>query len=182
MSRPPFPHMMENDVPLFAAFILSDYASLYQRWQFDLHVGQGHLVGPSFDPVDIALALEVTRLRIDAVGWIGSAPSIFEVKPQAGLGALGQVLGYEYFFYKEFQIMPRLGIITDDTTPDLRELYAAKGVNLYIVEPTDLSGIIQACKIVGANCDQFINVPPDPSAGFSEIPLITPEVQYYMGR
>lgn len=182
MPRPPFPHMMEGDVPLFAAFVLSDYGNIYQRWVFDLHVGAGHITGPAFDPADIALALEVSRLRIDAVGYIGSSPTIFEVKPSAGLSALGQVIGYRYFYQKEFQMVPQLGIITDDTTPDLRELYAAMGVGLYLVEPVDLSGILQACKKVNVICDQFINVPPDPSLDFTDTPLINPEVLYYMGR
>ena len=32
MPRPPFPHMMPNDIPLFSAFVLTDFGRTFTRW------------------------------------------------------------------------------------------------------------------------------------------------------
>jgi hypothetical protein len=151
--------MMPRDIPLFAAFVLSPASELYTRWQFDVHVGQGYCQEPCFNPWDRAQALELTRLRIDAVGWDQQWPTLFEVKPDARLSAIGQLVGYRHHFRKEKRTEPRLAIITDTTTPDIEEIAAAEGITIYLVEPVDLSGVRRACLKVAVNCDGIIRIP-----------------------
>lgn len=147
MPRPPFPHMMPHDIPLFAAFVLSDEGKKFNRWEFDVHVGQGQDPGPVFEPNLRFMSLILTKLRIDAVGWEGNHPTIFEVKPDARLSALGQVIGYCHFFTKEFGVACKTAIITDTTTPDIRELYENHGITLHLVEPATNAQIARAARI-----------------------------------
>lgn len=159
MAKVPFPHMMAGDVPLFASYVLTPDAKRFSRWEFDVHVGDGHLAGSEFDPAMFKLALEVSRLRIDAVGWDHGVPTVFEVKPRAALSAFGQVLAYQRFFLRDKFIRPNMAIITDWVTPDVTWLYASEGIQLYLVQDATLDELIQACHIVKADCSQLIRIP-----------------------
>ena len=159
MPSVPFPHMMWGDIPLFSAYVLKSEARRFTRWEFDTHLGQGHLAQPEFNESILALSLEVTRLRVDAIGFDGSFPTLIEVKPRARLSAFGQVLAYQYFYKLERQVVARMMIITDSITPDTAQLFAAHGIEVQIVEPTDQDGIIAACHIVKRECSQRIRIP-----------------------
>ena len=159
MPKPPFPHMMYNDVPLFASFILQQPPDIWDKWVFDLHLGQGHLDGLTSDPAALALSLETSRLRVDAVGYSASFPTVFEVKPHARLSAYGQIMAYRTFYEQEYFVRPNMGIITDRTNPNIQWLCAREGIQLHIVKPVNDEGIVRACYIVKANCDQLIRIP-----------------------
>lgn len=159
MPKVPFPHMMSGDVPLFASFVLTPAARNFDRWEFDVHVGDGHLTGSEFDPAIYKLALEVSRLRIDAVGWDHGFPTVFEVKPRAALSAFGQIMAYQRFFLRDKFLRPNMGIITDWATPDMTWLCASEGIQLYLVQDATLEELIQACHIVKADCSQLIRIP-----------------------
>jgi len=159
MSRPPFPHMMERDVPLFAAFILSGDADLYTQWIFDLHVGFGQMPEPWHTPAQIIQLLELTRLRIDAVGLDGGYPTVFEVKPVAGLAAFGQIVGYRWWYKELNSLEPRAAIICEEIHPDVATLCNAFNVAIHRVKPATVEGIFQACQIVQADCSQLIVLP-----------------------
>jgi hypothetical protein len=152
--------MMPFDVPLFAAFILSPDARPFTNWRFDVHVGAGIDPGPVFDPNLRRMAITLTQLRIDAVGYIGLTPWIFEVKPDARLSAFGQVQAYCYFFAKQNGVSCQPAIITDTITPDVADLYNHFNIKVFLVQPVGTAGIIQACKLVGeAGCDDLL-IPP----------------------
>lgn len=159
MAKVPFPHMMEHDVPLFASYILTPDAKRFTRWEFDVHVGDGHLTGSEFDPAIFKLALEVSRLRIDAVGWEHGIPTVFEVKPRAALSAYGQIKAYQKFFLRDKFVEPRMAIITDWVTPDCTWLYASEGIQLHLVRDASFDELIAACRIVKADCSQLIRIP-----------------------
>src|SRR5215207_7484429 len=159
MPKTPFPHMMDHDVPLFASFVLTPAAKLYDRWEFDVKVGAGHLAGQEFDPAIHKLALEVSRLRIDVVAWSHGVPTVYEVKPRASLSAYGQVKAYQIFYLRDKFLRPNMGIITDWVTPDMSYLCANEGIQLHLVHDASFEELIQACHIVRADCSQLIRIP-----------------------
>ena len=146
MAKPAFPHMFPNDVPLFAAFVLTEEADVYDRWEFDVKVGVPVDPGPAYDPQLRQMAIKISLLRIDAVGFRGVTPTIFEVKPDARLSALGQVISYCYFYQKQYGIACRRGIITDSMTPQVAEVYAAYDIMIHLVRPASTSEIDLARK------------------------------------
>lgn len=159
MPKPPFPHMMPGDVPLFAAFVLSPESADYHKWEFDTHLGEGHITGLEFSLPILQLSLEVSRLRVDAIGWRFNHPTVFEVKPKGRLSAFGQLIAYQFFYNLEYGIRPDMALITDSITPDMTTLFGAFGIRVHIVTPTDTNGIFQACQIVQADCSQVIRLP-----------------------
>lgn len=154
MPKPPFPHMMPRDVPLFAAFALTPAGKRYRRFVFDLHVGDGCPPPLGYDPRLVGMAKAITQLRIDAVGWDDWGPTIFEVKPDARLSAFGQLLAYRWFFRKDYGSEAKLAVITDSDTCDVRALYQAYDIEMHLVQPATPHQILQVCTALNAgDCD-----------------------------
>lgn len=159
MAKPVFPHMMEGDAPLFASWVLQQPPDIWEKWVFDLHLGRGHLDGLTSDPSALALSLETSRLRVDAVGYRASFPTVFEVKPHARLSAYGQVKAYGTFYESEYGVRPNLAIITDRTNINIQWLCAREGIELHIVKPANFEQMVRAAYLVKACCDQLVRIP-----------------------
>lgn len=159
MPKPPFPHMMPRDVPLFASFALTEQGARFRRWVFDLHVGEGCTPPVGFDPRLMGMAKAITQLRIDAVGWDDWGPTIFECKPMAGLSAFGQCLGYRWFFRREYGSEAKMAIITDETRCDIVTLCDAYDISLHVVSPASPYQILQVCKTLDAGDCNLLPIP-----------------------
>lgn len=131
---PKFPHMLPGDVSLWLRF-LSRYGKYFSRFIYDLHVGEGIPVDPAWPPNIIAAAHALTKKRIDAVGYNNKEVWIFEVKPDAGLSALGQLLGYRDLYLKDYPLTTKLilAIVTDILNPDEKYLFDTHGIRIYLV-------------------------------------------------
>lgn len=146
MARPPFPHMGPRDVEIFAAYALTEDAKRFTRWEFDVKVAPGRCPPTIVDPAMRKMAFDLSKLRIDAVGWEGGQATIFEVKPVAHLSAFGQILAYTIFWQRERGSTPKRAIITDECNDDIRFLYAIEGIALHCVQPATIPQIIEAVK------------------------------------
>lgn len=135
MPRPAFPHMAPYDIPLFSSFLLSDAARGYQRWEFDVSVGPGVDPGPYVDPRVRDNAIYLTQAKIDAVGWAGQIPTIFEVKPEMSLTGFGQLLGYRWYLERHTGVQAYLAAITDFMSRQYRVLFDAHDIEVFIVQP-----------------------------------------------
>lgn len=146
--KAPFPHMGIRDIELFASFALSDEAKRFRKWEFDVKVAIGRCPPAVVDPAMRKMAFDLTRLRIDAVGWEGNWPTLFEVKPDAHLSAFGQILAYCLFWQRERGTTCRRAIITDECNDDMRFLYNAHGIDLFCVRPATISQIADAVDLL----------------------------------
>ena len=144
MPRPPWKHMSVNDVPLFASFVLSPEGQRFERWDFDLRVGNGRTPAPGASPEVIALTKALSQLRIDAVGYVQTQPTIFEVKPNAHLSAFGQVIAYAYFYLDAFGVVARRAIITDHIAPDVAQACRDADIDVHLVAPATPSVVSAA--------------------------------------
>ena len=148
MAKSPYPHMCPGDVPLFSSFVLSPAGQAFDRWEFDTHLGTGTDPGDAFDPVMRKVAILLTQLRVDAIGWKGLDPTIFEVKPDARLSAFGQTLAYCWFWRQQFGQSCKRGIITSSITPQIQTLYDAYDIETHVVVPATPAQIVQAVNFV----------------------------------
>ena len=139
--------------------MLSGDADLYDQWIFDLHVGFGQMPMPWHTPAQVTQIAELTRLRIDAVGLDHGFPTVFEVKPVAGLAAFGQVTGYRWWYKELHGVEPRAALICEEIHPDVQILCNAFNVAIHRVSPVGEKGIFAACSIVQADCSQLIILP-----------------------
>lgn len=162
MPKVPFPHMMVHDTPLFASFVLTPDARPYTRWEFDVQVGDGHVTRAEWDPDVFRTAYDVSKLRIDAVGWQGGIPTVFEVKPMGRISGFGQLMAYKYFYRRDKGLEPNLAYITDWMPPDVATVCAAYGIRVFIVGEATEDELLAACRIVQADCSQLIRLPTLP--------------------
>lgn len=111
MSRPQITkHMFPRDLPVWASYYRSEEGQQYTGWEFDVLVGNPYDPGAIYPPAARKQAIYLNSLKIDAVAWFLDTPRIIEFKPDAGCGALGQVVIYQEWYRRIFGVKP-LGII-----------------------------------------------------------------------
>jgi len=129
-----FPHMLPAEVPLWERF-LEVWGKDWQKFDYDVHVGKGADPGPEVPEPYRSLAISLTQKRIDAVGYQDGVVWIFEVKPDAGLSALGQLKAYRVLYRETFGYRGplRLAVVTDRLNDDERLVYRRYGIRIYEV-------------------------------------------------
>ena len=127
-----FPHMLPNECKLWERF-LQIYGDQFRNYRYDVHVGKGQDPGPKYEPKWRELAIKLTQKRIDVVAERDNEIWIFEVKPDAGLSAIGQVLSYRVLYKQQFkEERPiRLAIVTTRVDDDIREVAKEYGIKVY---------------------------------------------------
>ena len=141
-------HMAEKDIPLWASYFLSAEGQAYTAWEFDVLVGDPEEPGPFFPASLRRQALYLNALKIDAVGWFFATPTLIECKPNAGLAALGQIIGYQEWYHLIFGLKPSMMIVCHRMARQVQTLCTIKGVAVRIVNPAELYRIAQAIKQV----------------------------------
>ena len=131
---PKFPHLMPNEVPIWEKF-LAIWGNEFTDFRYDVRVGKGVDPGPKYDPKWRQLAIQLTQKRIDAVARKGNVIWIFEVKPEAGLGALGQLLSYRVLYRQTFDYHGplKLAVVTTKLNEDERTVYRKYRIHMFEV-------------------------------------------------
>lgn len=131
---PKYPHLRPRDVRIWEAFI-STHPLFFDRVDYDIKVGKGIELPPEAEEPYSSDMKYLTKKRIDVVGYKDTDIYIIEVKPRAGLQALGQAKGLAELYRIEGPsdraIYPC--IITDIEMPDIRELSMKMGIKYLIV-------------------------------------------------
>ena len=131
---PKYPHLRPCDVKIWERF-LSAYPNFYQSVDYDLKVGTPRDYKEA--PADkIREDLEyLSRKRVDVVGYRDGVIHIIEVKPSAGVSAIGQV---ECYFDLYLPFLPEryslfAVIITDVEMPDIKDLCFKRAILYFVV-------------------------------------------------
>jgi hypothetical protein len=144
MSTPPqfpwadrlkFPGMLPAEVIVFKAW-LALHENEYTNWQFNVHIGAGVDPGPSVPAFWRDLAIKSTQLRIDAVGYQGNVPTLFEVKRRATPANIGQLTTY-YFVWVQDNPQgppPNLVLVFNTFQQNILPVAAASGIQLAQVD------------------------------------------------
>jgi len=118
-KRHKYPHLLGDDKIIWNKFI-ELHPNRFNTVDYDLHVGTG-METPEMADIKITDQWRnLTKKRIDVVGWKNQQPTIIEVKKRVGLDTLGQVLGYRFLYKKMFpeSSSPALLIICGSIGPD----------------------------------------------------------------
>ncbi len=126
--------MLPNEIPLWERW-LALYGSEYEKFAYDVHVGRGTDPGPTYEQKWRSLAITLTQKRIDAIGKKEGVLYIFEVKPDAGLSAVGQLLSYRDLYRRDFNYIGpiRMAIVTTKIDDDIRYVMKKNGIDIYEV-------------------------------------------------
>jgi len=118
-KRHKYPHLLGEDIPIWDRFIVL-HPDKFQTVDYDVHVGIGNNVSPEEETKITDQWQNLTKKRIDVIGWKNLQPTIIEVKKRVVLGTLGQVLGYRLLFKKERPDIPSpaLLIVCESIGPD----------------------------------------------------------------
>lgn len=137
-KRMRFKHMFGREADIWGRW-LEVHGKGWDKFEYDVHVGQ--MWPEHLDlPVPWRQGAEGLYLkRIDVVGFTGDEITIFEVKPHAGLGALGQVMGYLALYEEQFAPSQELkgAIVTELADPNIRRILEQNGIELFIIPPKE---------------------------------------------
>ena len=128
-------HMAPKDIPLFASYLFTPEGQTFTAWEFDVLVGDPEDPGVFYPPNVRRQALYLNALKIDAVGWLFSTPALIECKPNAGLNALGQILGYQKWYQIIFGTKPRGIIVCQRMTRQVETLCTIDEIDVRRVTP-----------------------------------------------
>lgn len=129
-----YPHMSPADTTIWEKF-MDSFPTRYNSVDYDFALGGTPLSSEQIETISDANMLRLWQKRIDVISEQEGETHIIEVKPNAGPGALGQVLSYKEL-YKQY-VNPekkcRAILITDRQQPDMAMLAANMGVELFVV-------------------------------------------------
>lgn len=135
MSPQAFPHLLPAEGLIWARF-LQLHGAEWDRFEYDVHVGQGHPIDPNWPDYIKRMVRKLSPQRIDVVGWKGGMPTIFEVSPRLGSATVGHLLMYRYLFTAQFPGTPRpeLVAVGPRIHPDVALYLASEGVRVVFTD------------------------------------------------
>lgn len=129
-----YPHLKPFDVAIWERFITL-YPDAYDDCIYDQPVGSGAPI-PEGTQENIARDFKIlTQWKVDVIGYKNNKADVIEIKPNAGIAALGQVAQYAVMVDEldELTIPVRPVLITDVLRPDMQRLADKAGVRLIVV-------------------------------------------------
>lgn len=132
-----FKHMFPNDIPPFATYIFTPEGQQYTSWEFDVILGNPDDPGPFYPMNKRRQALYLGALKVDAIGWLFATPTLIECKPDADLGAIGQIDGYADFYRITFGVAPRKMIVCESMREQVQQVAGWHGIEVRIVPPAN---------------------------------------------
>ncbi len=126
---PSYPHFLAADIDVWSRYLSDPIVPIKEVW-YDVHVGQSIVLPVGSSDMDRRISSGVSRKRIDVVAHVGGGFWIIEVKPVAGLTAIGQIIIYTRLFVREFPVAGEVFpvIIADEVDPDVRSEIDSLGV------------------------------------------------------
>lgn len=143
-DRAKFPGMQIDELLVWKAFLAAQHAN-YDRFDYNVRLGPGVDPGPSVMEPYRSAAIKLSQLRLDAVGWQGGNPTIFEVERYAKPRNVGQILTYLAAWQAQntASVDPHLAIVAASYNPSIQPVLEQHGIDLYIY-PVDFSALAPA--------------------------------------
>lgn len=128
-----FPRLTTDEAILWRQFIIL-HGKEFDRFDYDLPVGKGVDPGESVSEYLRKDYIDLTRKRIDAVGYKNNTATLFEVKPRAATTALGQLLTYANLFVQTYPGVPIVGsaVVTSLINDDERQVYESMKIKIFV--------------------------------------------------
>jgi len=120
---PKYPHLLGEDIPIWNRFI-KQYPDYFDTVDYDIKVGTGVNAEVISDKKYRSYYEDLTKKRIDVLGWKNFFVTIVEIKKRVSLGTLGQILGYKYLYSRAHpeQKLIKILVITSSIDRDDRQV------------------------------------------------------------
>jgi hypothetical protein len=129
-----YPHLKADEIAIWERFIDKN-PGFFDSVDYDVHVGKAREY-PEIPEEKIKKGMEeLSRKRIDFVGYKEGKVFIGEIKPFASLGAIGQLIGEMSLWKKEHPEIKKVSciLITDHEVPDMKVLCSEQGIEYFVV-------------------------------------------------
>lgn len=126
--------MLPADVAVWDRY-LDKFGHEFVGFRYDVHVG-GEVERQSVWTQKIYhMASWLAAKRIDAVGYKAGETTIFEVKPEAGVTAVGQLVTYKMLFIEKYSPVGLLtcALVCANATIDETHVLEAQGFKVFVV-------------------------------------------------
>jgi hypothetical protein len=140
-ERLKYPGLLPEEILVLRAW-LALHQGEYDRFDYNMRIGQGIDPGAAYSAEVRKQAVMNTQLRIDAVAWKGTQPSIIEVKRRTTPSNVGQILTYDSVWRQEFPggPAPILRLVCNTFAPHI--LPRVREANIFLdVVTVDFSGL-----------------------------------------
>lgn len=129
-----FTHLLPLERPIWARYLAAT-SEVFLSLVYDLHLGVGSPIDPSWPEWLVRQVRAVSRKRCDAVGETATHVVLFEVKPRCGMSALGQLLCYRELYVAEQRPRKplRMVCVCERVEPDVSLVFASFGVEIVVV-------------------------------------------------
>ena len=126
--------MLRADAAVWDRF-LDEYGYQFVGFRYDIHVGGEVERESGWSEKVFQMASWLAAKRIDAVGYKAGETWIFEVKPEAGVTAVGQLVTYKMLFTEKYRPIGRLecALVCANATIDERRVLGAQGFKVFVV-------------------------------------------------
>lgn len=124
----------DEDRIIWERFI-EKYPDAYDAVIYNQHCGSGTKIPEGMQENIARDGKLLTQWKVDVVAFKGNSIDIVELKPNAGLSALGQVIGYAYLYVRDCApgTKPTPMLVTNFERPDMREIAGKHGVKYFVV-------------------------------------------------
>lgn len=115
-----YPHLLNSDNAIWSRF-LKKYPDYFDLVDYDIHVGKGIALDPTWDPQIQKDATMLTQRRIDVVAIKGKVYYIIEIKQYPGAACVGQLITYRILYKQKYpdRPTPRLILVANKVDRDL---------------------------------------------------------------
>jgi hypothetical protein len=138
-DRSKYPGMQVAEILIWRAW-LQQYGALYDHFDYNTRLGPGTVPPDTLVEPYRAASIAASQLRLDAVGWQGAQPTIFEVERYAKARAIGQLLTYRSLWEQDYPTSPspELCLVCSDYNRQISPALVEHGIALAVV-PIDFS-------------------------------------------
>lgn len=133
-DRAKFPGLLVDEILVWKAW-LAQHQTEFDVFDYNQRVGYGNDPGDKFPQATRDMAVALTQMRIDAVGWRGTQPTIFEIKRRAYPPAIGQLVSYDAMWRAQ-QLStspPLLRLVCSDYTTNIVPALRENNIQLDVV-------------------------------------------------
>ena len=129
-----YPHLIGEDTEVWTRFIRK-FPQRFDTVDYDVLVGKGVDTSTISDIKFQQYWSNLTKKRIDVIGWKNEICTIVEVKKRVSLMTLGQILGYRFLFGREHPEITLVSALTVCSTIDQddRDVLEHYGIEFVIV-------------------------------------------------
>jgi len=128
-----YPHLLDPDIDLWEDF-LKVHGSDYTHFDYDVRVGAGRDPGTIVSEKFRKVGIDLSKRRIDVVGFRSGAIDIIEVTVYADLKSLGQLMTYPDLYRNTFKLNNKLQpvLVCREIAPDISGAIAKNNITVRV--------------------------------------------------